>query len=226
MKFKIGLFLVLVSWLVCLNPYLIIFAGPFFIVGLVLVGLSKAKLKTKLLTIVLPIVFWYPGFLALMYFGAKRMTPETFLIPQDFRGQITLVYNEPCGETIPKVDGKLIYKIPNNGVMILTNELETGLTDQEFFFVNSQGKKIEKLEALIQQNYNEDYTLEKNNNEPPRNKVGVFHLGTGGGSSLKNENYEFHIFAVNSWDSLRVMENGGMSDKLTDSLLYICRKKK
>ena len=27
-------------------------------------------------------------------------------------------------------DGRLVYKIPNNGVMILTNEFETGIIDQ------------------------------------------------------------------------------------------------
>lgn len=90
------------------------------------------------------------------------MTPETFLIPKDFRGQITLIYNEPCGQTIPKVDGRLIYRIPDNGVMILTNEFETGIIDQEYYFVDDNCNKIEKIPELIQQDFNEDYTIEKN----------------------------------------------------------------
>ena len=154
------------------------------------------------------------------------MTPETFLVPKDFRGQITLIYNEPCGQTVPKVDGRLIYKIPDNGVMILKNEFETGIIDQEYYFVDDNWNKIEKIPELIQQDFNEDYTLEKNKNEPPRNKVGLFLLGTGGGSTLKNENYSFHMMAVNSWDSLRVQDNGGFPDNLIDSLLFQCRQKK
>ena len=154
------------------------------------------------------------------------MTPETFLVPMDFRGQITLIYNEPCGQTVPKVDGRLIYKIPPNGVMILTNKFETGIIDQEYYFVDDNWNKIGKIPQLIQQDFNEEYTLEKNKNEPPRNKIGVFHLGTGGGSTLKNDNYNYHMMAINSWDSLRVQNNGGLIDNLVDSLLFQCRKKK
>ena len=89
-----------------------------------------------------------------------------------------------------------------------------------------QWNKIEKIEQLIQQDFNEDYTLEKNENEQPRNKVGIFHLGTGGGSTSKNDNYNYHMMAINSWDSLRVQSNGGFIDNLVDSLLFQCRQKK
>lgn len=223
--YKTGLILTILSWLACLNPYWIIFAGPVFLLGLLTVWFSKAKTKTKLLTTILPILLWYPGMLSFFSLASKHMTPETFLIPKDFRGQITLIYNEPCGQTIPKVDGRLIYRIPDNGVMILTNEFETGIIDQEYYFVDDNCNKIEKIPELIQQDFNEDYTIEKNKNEPPRNKVGLFLLGTGSGSTLKNENYCFHMMAVNSWDSLRVQSNGGFPDKLIDSLLFQCRQK-
>lgn len=224
--YKTGLILTILSWLACLNPYWIIFAGPVFIVGLLLVWFSKTKLKTKLLTTILPLILWYPGLLAFMFLGSKHMSPETFLIPKDFRGQITLIYNEPCGQTIPKVDGRLIYKIPDNGVMILKNEFETGIIDQDYYFVDENWSKISKIPELIQQDFNEDYSLEKNKNEPPRNKIGLFLLGTGGGTTVENENYSFHMMAVNSWDSLRVQQNGVIPDNLIDSLLFQCRQKK
>jgi hypothetical protein len=224
--YKIGLVLTILSWLVCLNPYWIIFAGPVFLSGLFIVWLSKARLKAKLLTTILPLLLWYPGLVSLMFLGSKRMTPEIFLIPNDFRGTITLIYNEPCGQTIPKVDGRLIYKIPDNGVMILKNVFETGIIDQEYYFVDDNWNKIEKIPILIQQDYNEKYTLEKNKNEPPRNKVGLFLLGTGSGSTFMNYNFRFHMMAVDSWDSFRVQYNGGTPDILIDSLLFQCRQKK
>jgi len=223
--YKTGIILIILSWIACLNPYWIIFGGPVFIIGLLIVWLSKIKLKTKLLTTFLPLLLWFPGMLAFFFLASKHMTPETFLIPKDFRGQITLIYNEPCGQTVPKVDGRLIYKIPDNGVMILTNKFETGIIDQEYYFVDNNWNKIEKVPNLIQQDFNEDYTLEKNKNEPPRNKVGIFLLGTGRGSTARNENYEFHIMAVNSYDNFRVQYDGGIPNKLIDSLLFECRKK-
>lgn len=223
--YKTGIILIILSWIACLNPYWIIFGGPVFIIGLLIVWLSKIKLKTKLLTTFLPLLLWYPGMLAFLFLVSKHMTPETFLIPKDFRGQITLIYNEPCGQTVPKVDGRLIYKIPDNGVMILTNKFETGIIDQEYYFVDNNWSKIGKIPELIQQDFNEDYTLEKNKNEPPRNQVGIFLLGTGRGSTAMNENYKFHMMAVNSWDNFRVQDYGGIPDKLIDSLLFQCRKK-
>jgi hypothetical protein len=223
--YKTGLILTILSWLACLNPYWIIFTGPIFIVGLLFVWYSKTKLKIKLLTTILPLLLWYPGMLAFFSITSKHMTPETFLVPKDFRGQITLIYKERCGQTISKVEGRLIYKIPDNGVLILTNEFETGIIDQEYYFVDDKWNKIGKIPQLIQQDFNEDYTLEKNKNEPPRNKVGIFLLGSGGGSTLKNENYNFHMMAINSWDSLRVQNSSGFTDNLVDSLLYQCRQK-
>jgi len=224
--YRIGLAIIIISWIVCLNPYAVIFVGPVLLVGLAVVWFSKTSGRTKILTTVLPFLLWYPGFLAFMYFGSKRMTPETFLVPEKFRGQITLIYNESCGQTVPVVNGRLVYRITENGVMILKNEFETGLINQEYYFVNERWERIKRIEPLIQQDFNEDYTLEKNKNEPPRDKVGMFLLGTGGGSTVKNDNYVFHTMVVNSWDSLRVEDNTGLVDKLVDSLLFECRTKK
>lgn len=221
--YEIGLILIVASWLACINPWWIIFAGPIFVIGLLFVWFAKTRLKTKLLTTILPLILWYPAVYAFYFLASEHMTPETFLIHRDFKGKITLIYGEPCGQTVLKVDGRLVYKIPDNGVMILTNEFETGIIDQEYFFVDDSWNKVGEIPALIQQDFNEDYTLEKNKNEPPRNKVGLFLLGTGGGSTLKNENYNFHEMAVNSWDSLRVQSHG-IHDEIIDSLLFLCRR--
>ena len=224
-SYKIGLSLTLMSWLICLNPYLIIFAGPFFLIGIIIIWFSRANLKSKLLSTILPIVLWYPGFLSFILLGSKHMTPETFLVPKSFRGQITLIYEESCGETIPKANGRLIYKVPYNGVLIIKNKFETGTIDHEYYFVDNDWNKIEKIPLFIQQDFNEDYTLEKNKNEPPRNKVGMFLLGTGSGSTFKNNDYKFHMMAVNSWDSIRAQNNNGIFKILVDSLLFQCRQR-
>ncbi|MFD2935352.1 DUF6843 domain-containing protein [Spirosoma flavum] len=225
LNYKTGLILTIVSWFFCLNPYWLIFAGPFFVGGLLVVWFSKERLKTKIITAILPLILWYPGIAAFFFLASKHMTPETFLIPRNFRGQITLIYNEPCGQVVPKVDGRLTYKIPANGIMILKNEFETGVIDHRYYFVDKSWNNVGVIPQLIQQDFNEDYTLEKNNNEPPRSKIGLFHLGSGSGSTENNDNYKFHMMVVNCWDSLRVQHDVGLSDKFIDSLLYKCRNK-
>lgn len=224
--YKTGLILTILSWLASLNPFWIMYTGPAFLTAQLVVWFSEAKIKTKFLTTFLPLLLWVPGFVTFFFLSKEYMTPETFLVPKDFRGGITLIYDEPCGQTVPKVEGRLIYKIPDNGVMTLTNKFETGVIDQEYYFVDDNWNKIEKIPKLDQRDFNEDYPLEKNQNEPPRNKVGLFLIGTGGGSSLKNKDYKFHTMAVNSWDSLRAQKTGALTDRLFDSLLYECRQKK
>jgi hypothetical protein len=223
-NFAPGLTILIIGWLGCLNPYWIIFVGPVFLVGLIVVWLSRQRTSIKILLTLLPILLWYPGFLAFMYFGANHMTPETFLIPETFRGQITLIYNEPCGETIEEKEGRLIYKIPDNGVLICKNKFETGLIDHEYYFVDRDWNKVSKIDMLIKQNFNESYTIEKNEHEPPRDKVGLFLDGTGSQTTMNNDQFVFHEMHVNSWDSLRVY-NTGRHEKIVDSLMNLCRTK-
>jgi hypothetical protein len=221
--FVTGLVILLFGWIACLNLYFVIFGGPVLLIGLAILWFSKRKLTTKILWTVLPLVLWYPVIMAFQFIAIKRTTPEIFFIPENFRGQITLLYNENCGQEIKKVNGQLIYNVPENGVMIIKKQRTTGLINHEYYFVSNPGNKLKKIDLLIQQDFNEDYTLKINEKEPPRDEVGVFLVGPGGGSSLKNENYVFHIMHVNSWDSLRVY-NDKQHVQLVDSLLYQCRQ--
>ena len=222
--YRTGLILAILAWLFCLNPYWLIFASPFFLAGVLILWFSKVSVRKKILSTIIPILLWYPGVIAFMYLMSNHMTPETFLIPRDFRGQITLVYDEPCGDKIPKIDGRLVYQIPKSGVMIIQNDFETGIIDHEYYFVDDHGNRLGKIPMLIQQDFNEDHTLEKKH-EPPRNKLGLFLLGTGSGSTFKNKDYKFHMMAVNSWDSLRVQMNAP-NDSLVDETLFNCRNRK
>lgn len=221
--FIVGLVILTIGWIGCLNPYWIMFVGPVFILGLGIIWFSKQRILIKILLTLLPILFWYPGFLAFMYIGSKRMTPETFLIPSHFRGQITLIYNEPCGELIEEVDGRLIYRVPDNGILICKNKLETGIIDHEYYFVDKEWNRVGKIDMLIQQDFNESYTRERNEKEPPRNKVGLFLNGTGVRGGTKDD-FVYHEMHLNSWDSLRAYKSS-RHEKIVDSLLTLCRAK-
>ena len=221
----IGLILTILGWLIRLNPYISAFSIPVFLVGLSIVWFSKTQLKTKLLTIILALFFYYPIQFIFMQLVKEQMTPETFLVPIDFRGNIVLIYNEPSGQLIPKVNGRLIYKIPDNGIIICKNKYETGYVNREYSFVDSNFNIISKIPELDALLFNEDYTFEKNKNEPPRNKTGLFTLSSGHASTIKNEDYYFHMMAVNYWNNLRVQFIDGFNHDLIDSILYNCRNK-
>ncbi|WP_108807632.1 MULTISPECIES: DUF6843 domain-containing protein [Aquimarina] len=79
---------------------------------------------------------------------------ETYLIPQNFQGCVRVVYNFECGVEAQKKNGRSIIHVPDNGLILLKNELKLPKNllvtiwkqqlDQEFYIVDSKGNK-EKL---------------------------------------------------------------------------------
>ncbi|UOQ52518.1 DUF6843 domain-containing protein [Hymenobacter cellulosivorans] len=223
-RFYSGLALLVVGWIVSLNYYVLLFAAPVVVLGLVLIWLSAKSLATKSWLTAAPLLLWLPGVWGLLYFGSPQARPATFLIPQDFRGQITLFYNQPCGETLRTENNRLVYRIPASGILLLQAPMEEGVLNREYYFVDSQGRKTSSVPHFIQQDFNEDYTLEKNPHEPPRHVVGLFMTGSGSGSTTKISRYDFETLHVMSYDSLRRRENE-LADTLVDSLLIPCTSK-
>ena len=154
---------------------------------------------------------------------AQNVTPQTFLIPKNFKGQIILIYDQPCGIDVPLTNGRLVFKIPENGILILKNKHETGIINHEYYLVNESGSQISKLEFLIQQNYNEDYTTTKNPDEPDRNKLGVFLNGSGMAELSNGKTYTFDEMNVNSWEGLKIDKSFMKNDAVIDSTLINCK---
>lgn len=218
----IGLTLIIVGFLVCLLPYCVIFGGPVFLIGVLLLWFSRKTVRHKLLWTFIPLIVWYPAMGLFVYFGSNHVTPATYLIPRDFRGKIQIIYGEPCGQRLQMVDNRKIFIIPDNGVLIVQDELETGFINNEYYFVDKGGNKLQKIDELIRQSFNEEYTTTKNKKEPPRNKVALFFGGTGGVvyAGEREQSYEFMF--VMSYDSLRVFKESH-SDSLARSLVNTCR---
>ncbi len=79
---------------------------------------------------------------------------ETYLIPRNFQGCIRVVYNFECGVEAQKKNGRSIIHVPDNGLILLKNELKRPRNllvaiweqqlDQEFYSIDNKGNK-EKL---------------------------------------------------------------------------------
>jgi hypothetical protein len=225
-KFIVGSVLSLLGFLTCINPWFLIFGVPVLIIGLILIWMSDAKNLTKVLLTIAPVILWYPGMGALYYIYSEksRSTPETFLVPEDFRGEITIIYDEPCGITVPEENGRLVYRIPDNGILIITNPFEPGIIDHEYYWIDKNGQITGQIPGFGKRKFNDDSLLTKNPNEPLRNKVRVIIGGTGSRNSLENEQYQFAFSYVNARDSSWVR----MEDKrysMVDSVLEVCRNK-
>lgn len=183
---------------------------PIFIVGIILVLFAlKRTWKQRLIPIgifIIGIVVFWPIWRTLNTVG-----PETFLIPENYQGKILIIFKEGCGTQLEKTDEGIIYKIPNDGMLIIDNEFKTGLTEHRYFYVDSLGIRTE-IPKMDVRNFNEEWTLEKNPNEPPRDKLGIFHWGRVGGIGSiindkgevinKGDQYDFLEFYVSTYSDL------------------------
>jgi hypothetical protein len=209
--YYIGLFLLAIGAFGLTFAAFFAFIGlPVFIVGIVLIFISKKSWKHKLILIAVFIVgifaFWP------IWRELNSVGPETFLIPNDYRGKASVIYKKGCGINLEKTNDTLIYNIPENGILILDGEQEYGLIEHTYFLVDDNGNRTE-LPKMDVRNFNEEWTLTKNPNEPSRDKLGVFHWGrTGsigemidknGETTNENDLYTFSEFYVSTYNDLK-----------------------
>jgi hypothetical protein len=115
------------------------------LMGVILVWISKETLKTKLLLTFIPIPITLLSFF-LFYLLLPKAEPETFLIPQNFRGQFVIIFDEPCGQSVNYENGKRIYQIPNDGILITKSKQTMGVIDRKFYLIDENGNQTQMPE--------------------------------------------------------------------------------
>lgn len=208
--FYIGIALLLVGAFGLTFAAFFAFIGlPVFAVGLVLILITRKPWKHKLITIGIFIgsilIFWP------IWTQINSVGPEIFLIPEDYRGRVNIIFKEGCGQEITRTEEGLIYSIPDNGILILNAEQKFGIIEHTYYLVDKNGNRTE-LPKMDVRDFNEKWTTEKNPDEPPRDKLGVFHWGrTGsqgknideeGNVTNENELHTFSEFYVSTYNDL------------------------
>lgn len=119
------------------------------------------------------------------------MESETFLIPRNYRGRVRIIFNQKCGETIKYEDKRRAYDIPNDGILFTQFKDEQGFINQNFYLLEN-GQRT-KIEELMVQDFNEEWTTERNLKEPPRDKLAIFNAGR----TYSDGSSEFYICTYN-----------------------------
>lgn len=78
--------------------------------------------------------------------SCSQTVKETFLIPSGFEGRINVVFNQPNSNSISIENGRRIYEIPRDGILITSSKLETGILDQEYYYIDNKGNR-EKIDV-------------------------------------------------------------------------------
>lgn len=120
------------------------------LVGYILLWFGRAKLTAKAIITLLSLPIIPSSFLLSFYLN--KAEPETFLIPQNYRGEIVIYMNEECGLEPVFENGRRVYAIPDTGVLITKFGKNRGYLDRKFYLVDEAGKRTE-IPLFARQNF-------------------------------------------------------------------------
>lgn len=190
--FALGLFCFLTFWLMYIGFGLMI-------IGTILSLISKKKWYYQLLLIGLPI-----GFVVTIFLRATA-TPERFLIPDDFRGVVYVVFDQENGMDKEYEGFRRVYRIPESGVLFTQFSQNNAVNlSQDFYFVDSIENR-KKLGVLYSNQFNGPNTINPKLTEPPRDSLAVFNPKTTGRflTSDKQKYYNYKALTLGRNDSVQ-----------------------
>ena len=193
--FGLGIFFLLVGLFCFLTFWLMYFGFAFLALGTISILFSRQKWHFQLIAIGLPL--GYVGFSIINAFAR----PETFLLPDDFRGVVYVIYDEQIGEPKDYEGLRRVYKIPATGVLFTKFPQTQGIHNRKFYYVTPNGDRKE-LGILDYREYNEKYTVNPRPTEPPRDSLAVFTPEVSVDIMLKTKNY-YTRFTVGKYQDIK-----------------------
>jgi len=115
------------------------------LIGFIQISISRIKLKIKNQWQ----IFWIslPLFLGFIIYQVTSASKDVFLIPEKFKGRVTIQYNQKNGAE-KEFEGFWwrIYKVPKNGILNTKFEIKgncISYSSSKYFFVDKNGNRKE-----------------------------------------------------------------------------------
>lgn len=145
----------------------------------------------------------------------QKPEPEIYLIPADFTGNVNILFNQngtpvkykdvngheaiytpQTGQPVKYEDGKRVYEIPADGILLTQFKPEFGIVDRKYYSVDSARKRTE-LEVFKFEHFKKDSAgyVVKN-----KDQKGIF--GDGTSMSYGNMNIKAQDFTVSTFSQL------------------------
>jgi hypothetical protein len=126
-------------------------------------------------------------------------TPETFILPANFKGFFYIVYNQIGGQDKVFEQNRRLYKIPTTGVLFTkfkndwrSIKFENGVTNQQFYFVDNNEKRL-RIKVLDTGDFNNQTTPYPNEKFYSRDSLVAFFISAGiisnGETTLTTDQY-------------------------------------
>lgn len=192
------------------------------LLGIIFVWFSKENIKAKLLSTLIS----FPVILAafgLFFLILPKAEPETFFIPQNFRGQFEVIFDEPCGQSLNYENGRRIYRIPDGGVLITNAKQTMGVIDRKFYLKDDAGGETELPEFHWSkfEREKDDWHWSFSKTNLSKDLVGIFWAYQNNFSFIVSD-YE----ALEQENKSTKAEKQKLFQNTADSLLKECRKNK
>lgn len=146
--------------------------------------------------------------------GCKNPEPEDYLLPEGFKGRATVIFNQKEGVPTKYENGRRIYEIPANGILLTQFKDQYGIVNHHYFYIENNGKKTAL--PIYQYEYNKDGTTKwivKNKNE-----IGIFSDGTTGQYG-QSTSAPFQLFTVSSYNGLDTIESNDNFNQRINKLI-------
>lgn len=103
---------------------------------------SPVKKYLSITLTLLPVLFFALIGLVLILSIAK---PEIYLIPDDYEGEVIVVFDQSVGEPEKYLDKKRVYEIPDDGILYTQFKWNAGLHNREFHFQSKMRNDIDEV---------------------------------------------------------------------------------
>ena len=125
--------------------------------------------------------------------------PETFLLPDNFKGFFYVVYNQTGGQDKVFEQNRRLYKIPTTGVLFTkfkndwgSIKFENGLINQQFYYFDNNGQRV-KIKVLDTGDFNNEATTYPKKELYSRDSLAAFFISAGtisnGKTTLTTDQY-------------------------------------
>jgi len=159
----------------------------------------------------------------------QKAQPESTLVASTYRGEIVIFYDETCGRDQVTENGRRIYNIPSNGVLITKFQENTGYLDRKFYLLDAAGVRTEIL-FFYRRKYEDEareWKLFHNGNieDFSRQTVGVFNSGGTPTYAISQKSLHFTIADFKYFERVeqdQIAESERFAD-LAAKLLLECR---
>lgn len=214
------------TFLASLDPYLLIYTIPVFIIGSIILWKSESTSLTKALWISLPIVLWLPAIQLSSYLLGVTMASEAqkidFIFPANYAGKAIIIEKIPCGQPKKIINHREQLFIPKNGVLLYQGDIEEGYTDYKYYKLLPSGKRMEISQIITNINPNK---ASDNSGMP---QVNVWLIGAGGATLNEPKpviKYSFIELLISPKDSVHKYYRTDYEKRfedLTDSIVRQC----